>query len=491
MDVAQVRQKARQGLKANAFRHVSVQAMGAVTTIVLARHLTPHQFGAFGALSLATQFFTVWGGLGIGVVLIRQLEEPTEGEMNAAFGFQILLSSLLCLALGFSAPLIEIFVRPAAAAINISAATWVLAACAWLTSLRLIPNVRLQRGIDFVNLAWVEFAENLAYNVTAIILAFSGTGVWALLVATLARAITGCALLSVFSPWRPTRQIDLSRLRRVVALGFSFESIPIISFAKDLALPAFIGTTLGLTHLGYFVWARDLGTKFVTFGRLYGKVAFPTFSRLDEDESAVRDFLARSFQLLGLFYWPAVTSFIAISHPLIAIVFGEKWLPARPFLILFVFGLLQQIWSAPAWALIQARSSGGWPLRTIGVMTVFEISAAYPAVRFLGLTGAGVVLFLSMFIFNCLALAEIRTSLPSYLARDFLRKAFLNGLVVAISLGVLHEQNFSTSSAIIAMAGVCLIALIANMALFRHDRQLAWSIIRQCLPLHASARRQG
>ena len=290
MDVAQVRQKARQGLKANAFRHVSVQAMGAVTTIVLARHLTPHQFGAFGALSLATQFFTVWGGLGIGVVLIRQLEEPTEGEMNAAFGFQILLSSLLCLALGFSAPLIEIFVRPAAAAINISAATWVLAACAWLTSLRLIPNVRLQRGIDFVNLAWVEFAENLAYNVTAIILAFSGTGVWALLVATLARAITGCALLSVFSPWRPTRQIDLSRLRRVVALGFSFESIPIISFAKDLALPAFIGTTLGLTHLGYFVWARDLGTKFVTFGRLYGKVAFPTFSRLDEDESACTRF---------------------------------------------------------------------------------------------------------------------------------------------------------------------------------------------------------
>ena len=487
MDASQVRQKTQQGLKANALRQISVQAMGVITAIVLARYLSPDEFGAYGALSLATQFFTIWGGIGVGFALIRQPEDPTEGELNVAFALQFALSTILCLALGFSAPLIEYSIKPAAAYVDVSAGIWILAACAWLAPLRLIPNVRLQRRIDFVQLAWVEFVETLVYNVTAICLAIAKAGVWALLFATLARAVTGCALLYFVCPWRATRMMDLSRLKQKIMVGLSFESISIISFAKDLALPAFIGATLGLSQLGYYVWARELGTKFVTVSRLYGKVAFPAFSRLAGDHSATRDLLARSFQLLGLFYWPAVISFIAISHPLISLVFGETWLPARAFLILFVLGTLQQIWSSPAWALIQAQSSGRWPLRIVLLMTAFEILAAYPALRLLGLAGAGAVLFLSMLLFTNCALAEIRTSLPASLLEDFLKRALLNGMLLIAGAAALQEWPFGIGSTFIAMAGFCLAAILFNAALFRTDRELVFSIVRRLLPSHADA----
>ena len=111
---------------------------------------------------------------------------------------------------------------------------------AWLTAFRLLPSIALERQLGFRKIALVEAAENLAFNIFAVMLAFSRAGTWALVGASLTRAIVGTALLNIVSPQPIRFQFYSPKLKNSLAVGFGFQAPAIVFFLKDLALPAFL-----------------------------------------------------------------------------------------------------------------------------------------------------------------------------------------------------------------------------------------------------------
>ena len=320
----------------------------------------------------------------------------------------------------------------------------------------------------------VELAENVVFNVVAVVAALYGVGVWSLALAALTRSVVGVAMLRLYVQWRIAFRLRVPGLKAILLTGLGFQSFSVVSFLKDLALPAFMVAMVGTAQFGYFAWGRDLVLKLITFSRLFGKVAVPTMARLSSAQADLTSTLRQSSNLLGLFYWPAVTVLIGASGFYIPWVFSAKWLPAEPVIRLMALVLLLQVWASPMWALIQACSPASWPLKAVLLLTGFEAIAGYVAVRTAGITGAAAVILGSTLLAILLYLPEIRRVAPGArsLFQPFGAKLAANVLLGAAAAFAICRCGDRLAAGVAVATSLCLLSGAVSWLASAEDRAL-------------------
>jgi teichuronic acid exporter len=313
------------------------QAVQFVVAIVLARLLSPDEFGTFGLLLLFTGIASVFVDGGFSAALIQR-QDIDQTDESTVFWFNLFAGILVALGLYATAPAIAAFYqRPILVPLMALMAVNVL-----LGALGAIHASLLSKRLDFRTQMKVGVIAVFISGGVSVWMAWHGYGVWALAAQAIVMTGVSTALLWSFSRWRPTRQFARDSVRKLFGFGgYHFASI-LMDIAYTRLYTLLIGKFYSVRELGYYSNADT--TQQMPSGvliKVVSRVAFPMFSSTAHDKIKLRRGMQLGIRATMLLNVPTMLGMAAVAEPLVRVLFGTQWLPAVPILrVLCLAGVL-------------------------------------------------------------------------------------------------------------------------------------------------------
>jgi PST family polysaccharide transporter len=347
-----VEDKAVRGVSWTTLSYAVNRGIRTVSTIALARLLSPEDFGLVALAAVTLGLINVLTDLGLGGVLVIRPDLGARGRGTVltmmvgtgalGAGIVVVASPLAADALG------DPRVTPVLAVLS---ATLVINVFAWFY------QTLLQRELEFRRIFICNVVSTVVYVGVVIPLAVMGAGPWSLVTAELCGGLAlGAALLSL-APIRIRPAFDPHAAREVLSEGWGFLVQGGLGAVSDNADRLVVGRALGVASLGFYTMAYRLGDlPYQAFGHPVATVLFPGLARMNERGEDVGSSFLGALRLVALVSCPVGVILSATAYPFTALVFGEKWLPMVG--ILTAFG----IWAA----LRPLLFTTGWLLNALG-----------------------------------------------------------------------------------------------------------------------------
>jgi len=424
----EVRHKASRGIGWSSVQQIANNAMAFVTYGLLARLLPPKDFGLLAFASVFTAFLQLFVEQGIADAVVQR-EETSAGHFSAAFWFNMAVSTLLAGGLFVAAGVISSLVHTPGLAVILRA----MAPLLIFSALGGIHASILKRRLEFKLLAVQNLVCTMAGGIAAVIFAFRGYGVWALVIQQLTYSVLCAVMLWCSDPWRPRLDFSFSDFKDLAPFALHITSSAFLDFFNRRSDDFLIGCFLGPVVLGYYSLAYRL---LLTFTRLinspFNSVAFSAFSRLQGDATELRRFFDHLTRLTGAVAFPVFLGLAAIAPEFLTSLFGARWLIAAPVLrILCMVGILHSVAFLHG-ALLRAVGRANWQMWFTLAGALTNVIGFYCFVRMGVLYVAGWYVA-SAYLWLAVDLGMIRSvlghSTRSYLARFTL--PVLKGLAVA------------------------------------------------------------
>jgi PST family polysaccharide transporter len=298
------------------------QLLRLVSSLVLARLLTPEDFGAIAVAMVIVVFLDQLRDLGTGSAVIQRAER-TEAMVNSVFSLNMVMTTVMALVLAAAAgPITSLLGQPGTANILRLYAVVSLVAAAGQVHYAL-----LQRDLRFVPTAAVMVLESLVTAVVSIGLAIPGFGPWAIAGGTLAGTVASTTAVWIASGWRPSGLGTMTELREVWRFSTNIFLANIVWFvAVGQADKAIISRVLGLSPLGVYSFGqRTVTYPLVSVKNAVGQVIYPALSRNQGDPAAMRRILLRATGAVGLVLLPAMSGLAVVSAVLMPLLVGDGW----------------------------------------------------------------------------------------------------------------------------------------------------------------------
>jgi len=310
------------------------QALALAISIVLARLVSPEEFGTIALLSLFTGVASTFVNSGFSSALIQRQDVDLTDEATV-FWFNLVMGIIVGVSLWAAAPAIaRFFEKPILVPL-----TAVMALNIFLSALGSIHGTLLSKRLDFRTFMKVGAAATIVSGVVAVVMAWRGFGVWALAIQALVATSTTTALLWCFSRWRPVLVFSPASARRLFGFGGFLLISGLLEVAYSRVYTLLIGRLYGVRELGFY--NRAEGTKQIPaelLAEILGRVAFPIFSAASHDTAKVRRGVQLALRGIMLLNVPLMLGLAAVAEPLVWTLFGERWLPAVPVLRVLCLG---------------------------------------------------------------------------------------------------------------------------------------------------------
>lgn len=313
---------------------------GLIVTALLARILAPSDFGLVALAALVTQLLNIVTELGLTSALVQR---PTVDDRDLSTGFWIALaSSILIAAVGWTA---SRAIGGILHAPEIVPFLHVMLLTLPLSALGQIPDVILQRKLDFKSIARVDWTSGIVSGIAGVIAAWSGLGVWALIIQFVAAALLSTILRLSMVRWTPSFALNQASARRMILFGSGLVAVGLVNYATVNIDNALVGARIGAAALGYYMLAYNLVLLPSTnIGGLVSRVMFPTLSALQSDRHRFVQAYAGMLRVVAVATFPLVVGLGVTAPMAIATIYGPKWAPAIILLeILTTIGVFQSI----------------------------------------------------------------------------------------------------------------------------------------------------
>jgi PST family polysaccharide transporter len=319
-------------------------SMGA--TVVLARILTPQDYGLVAMVAVVVGFVSMFKDMGLSAATIQQ-DVITNEQVSTLFWINVLLSVAAMLVTLMLAPAVAwFFGEPRLTWITIGFAAGFLAG-----GLSVQHEALLKRQMRFTALAVIEIGSLLCGVVAAVLLAQRGAGYWALVANQAAQGVTYAAGVWLLCDWRPGRPVRASGVRQLLTFGANLTGFQIVNFAARNVDNMLIGKFWGGEQLGLYAKAYQL--LILPIEQINGPiaaVAMPTLSRLNDSPERYRQTYLRILEKLAIITMPGVAFMIVCADWMVLIVLGPQWSASgRIFALLSISGLAQPIANTTGW----------------------------------------------------------------------------------------------------------------------------------------------
>ena len=317
------RSTVRSGLINMGSQAISV-ALGLVSTIVLARLLTPAAYGTIGMVATVIAFASLFKDLGLSTATIQRKELTTD-QVSVMFWVNVAAGLALTLVLAASSPLVAWFYkRPDLVWVTVALASNVL-----VSSLGAQHSALLTRRMRFRELAIARLNGALATLIVAVASALAGWDHWALVAGTLGGSAVHVLLLWSFSPFRPRFILRGAGTREMIRYGLNLTGFDLVNYFSRNLDNILIGRVLGSVALGYYTRAYSL--LLFPISNIRGPltaVAMPAMSQLQSDPPRFRAYYRRLVAILGLATMPLSAFCFVAAEPIVEVLLGPQWLPA-------------------------------------------------------------------------------------------------------------------------------------------------------------------
>jgi O-antigen/teichoic acid export membrane protein len=322
-----VKNRAVKGVVVLTGRTFLLSVLSLVATGFLTVFLDPSQFGIFWIVSAIVNFLAYFSDVGLAAALIQKRETPTESDLRTTFVVQQLLVLLILAIIFLGMPFFTHIYHLTSEAKYL---LYALGISLIFSSLKTIPSVLMERDLQFGKLVIPQVAENLVYNLVAVVLAWKGLGVTSFTIAVLVRGVVGLIIIYILKPWVPGFSLSIPSLKKLLSYGVPYQGNTLLAMLKDDGMTAFLGTILGPAGIGYLGWAQKWGYAPLRFFMdQVVKVTFPAFARMQAEKEQLIRSVNRSIFFICILVFPTLIGLLIIAPTLVKVIprYG-KWTPA-------------------------------------------------------------------------------------------------------------------------------------------------------------------
>lgn len=368
-----LKQKAVSGMIWTALQRYSTMIIQFISGIILARLLTPYDYGCIGMLMIFVVLAESFIDGGFGSALIQK-KRPTQEDYSTIFFWNLGMAVLLYAILFFSAPAIARFYRIPLLCDVLRAQGVIL----FIYAFNVVQRNQLQKKLNFKVLSIVTITTSIISLVVTIVMAYHGYGVWSLVTQQILTALIPALVFWFYIKWRPQLTFSWQSFKELFSFGFyMFLTHLLNQFGRQLQ-GLLIGKFYNPVTMGYYSKAQ--GTErlaSLSISQVLTQVTYPLYAELQDDKSRLSDTIRKLTISLSYITFPLMFILLLCAKPIFVLLYSERWIESIPyFRILCLSGLafcLQGVNNQPIAAIGKSQVMFKWTVfkRLIGITLMF------------------------------------------------------------------------------------------------------------------------
>ena len=335
-----LKKKTIRGLKWSGVSQVTKQISQFIITAILARLLSPEDFGLIGMAMVFTGFAMIFNELGISSALIQK-QNTHEEHLSSAFWLNILVGFFLMVLFIALAPVIAWFYKKPILQPVIS----VMSVGFFISGFTVVQQAIITKRMDFKSLSIRDIVATTVGGAVGIVMALRGFGLWSLVGQFLMFTFLNSSLLWFISDWRPKFIFSRVAVKDIFHFSANLTGFNVVNYFARNVDYLLIGKFLGSEALGFYTLAYKLMMlPLQNISWVITKVMFPAFSKIHQDLKKVQDNYLNLIYVISLVSFPTMITLFFLSSDLIVLIFGHKWVAVIPVIKVFCFcGMVQAI----------------------------------------------------------------------------------------------------------------------------------------------------
>jgi len=318
-----VRSQLLHGVVWNFVEKVLIRAATFFIGIILARLLSPSDYGLIGMLAVFISISGVFIEGGLAKALIQR-QNCQNIDYSTAFVTNVGMSIIIYVIMYASAPWIaDFYGEPILIDL-----TRILSLNFILGSFNIVQRAKMMARVDFKSLAQINVISTIVSGIIGIAMAYYGYGVWALVGQTLCSTIVLIILFPIYSKWKPSLEFSMSSFRQLFGFGSNLMVTGVYAVVLNNISTICIGKFYRSGQLGFFTRASQFSELISTTSyEVIGNVTFPVLSELQDDKTRLIKVYRKSLFFTAMFIFPIMVLTSLLARPIIIILLTEKWLP--------------------------------------------------------------------------------------------------------------------------------------------------------------------
>lgn len=307
---------------------IGAQIITFILSIILARILSPNDYGTIGILLVFITVADVFVNAGFGNALIQK-KNADDLDFSSVFYFSFLFSIFIYGMIYFLAPAIAIFYGMPILGNTLR----VLSLRIPIAAINSVQQAYVSRNMQFKKFFYSTLSGILVSAIIGITMAYNGYGIWALVGQYLSNAIINTIVLFIIIEWRPKRIFSFQRLKSLFDYGWKLLLSGLIDTGYRSLNSLLIGKIYTPSDLAFFDTGKKFPMTIVTnINSSISSVLFPALASEQENIEQVKAHTRRAIQISSYVMWPMMLGMAACADNIVRIVLTDKWLPAVPYL---------------------------------------------------------------------------------------------------------------------------------------------------------------
>lgn len=336
MNTDEIKRKTARGIIALTIRTILLQTINLLAFFLLGIFLIPSSFGTFIVVSAVMRIFNTVTDVGLGAALIQSPEDPTPEELSTVFFFQILLVAG-AVVLGLAAtPIVVTYLKLDS---NGRLLYFALLSSLFISSLKSVPSVLLERKLEFERQIIPQIIEALVFNIIVVYLSYRNYEVLAFVYGVFLSSLAGLPIYYLIQSWRPQLFFDKTKLRHYLHFGVLFQGKTALAVVKDDLLTFVVTGIVGTSGIGFWGWSQRWAySPFRFIVDSVTKVTFPAYARMRQDVSELGRVIEKTLFAVTAVLFPILAGIATMVPVLIHLVPKYlQWQPAVPSLVILCF----------------------------------------------------------------------------------------------------------------------------------------------------------
>lgn len=328
-----LKQKTVSGLSWSFIDTFAGQGLTFIVGILLARILTPREFGLIGMITVFIAVSESFINSGFSSALIRK-KDCTQTDFSTVFYFNLAAGLLFFLVLFFTAPFIAgFFDEP-----QLKSIVQVLGIVLIIDSLTLIQRTILTKRIDFKLQARISVIASLGSGIIAIAMAYKGFGVWSLVAQRIAKQGLNSIFLWLWNRWKPMLVFSMQSFRELFGFGSKLLVSGLIDTLYRNIYYLVIGKYFSAQELGYYTRADEFQRiPSQNLNSIIGRVSYPVLASIQDDKPRLKNNYRKLIRSTMFITFVLMLGMAATAEPMIITLIGEKWRPSIIYLQMLSF----------------------------------------------------------------------------------------------------------------------------------------------------------
>jgi teichuronic acid exporter len=454
-----IAQKAKLGMSIGFYTGVATQLTQFVFGIILARLLTPSDYGIVGMVAI---FFIIVDTLqdgGFGVALLQQKEVFTI-DYNTVFWLNILLSLLLYCILYFSAPLIAQFYQD----IRLISIIRIIGLSSVIKAIGSTQGAYLSKCQHYMMQSKVYYFALVAGSIIAVLFAWFGYGFWSLIIKSFATTIFLTIGWWMISPWKPVFKLSFNSLKKLFPFGSKMLVTSLFDNFFNNIYSMLIGKVYNAQSLGYYNRAKGfIDLPDMSIRGVILSVLFPALSYYQDDNKKLKDYYKRVLILLAFVLFPIYSILFFAASPMILVLITSKWLPAVALLQILCIKSLFYPFESINGSVLNVKGKSSYLLITTLLRRAVFILLIIITIRF-GITGL---------IWGLVADSFVAAALNYYFATKIFNYGIVEQvndiikplLILIIPCMAMFVSSRTISNPFLCLATICFVGGVSYLAL--------------------------